>query len=307
MKVTWLEEIPESERWIVNDQPFTLDGTEYIATMRHRSKSPRLSVKKPPELVERTVRLLEVHRGSNIFEIGISQGGSTALFAQVAEPRKLVAVELDPEPVRELEAFIEHEGLGAVVKPHYGVDQADRARLREILDREFGDEQLDLVVDDASHLLDETRSSFETIFPRLREGGLFIIEDWNWEHLKSESLHAEVSKPDSPLRAEFDARLKEALSDPDSEEHAAFAEWLVEREKHGEAAATPRVAGRPLTILVIELLLARAWSGDIISEITVSDLWVTIRRGPAELDPETFRVADITHDRFGLLPRERGA
>lgn len=42
------------------------------------------------------------------------------------------------------------------------------------------DAGLDLVVDDASHMLSETLSSFEQFFPLLRPGGLYIIEDWSW-------------------------------------------------------------------------------------------------------------------------------
>ena len=38
----------------------------------------------------------------------------------------------------------------------------------------------DLIIDDASHLYSETKTSFETLFPQLRPGGLYIIEDWSW-------------------------------------------------------------------------------------------------------------------------------
>jgi hypothetical protein len=48
--------------------------------------------------------------------------------------------------------------------------------------------------------------------------------------------------------------------------------------------------------------LALSWSSGVVSELCVRDLWVIVRRGPAQLDPHTFRVADIVHDRFGLLP-----
>jgi hypothetical protein len=37
-------------------------------------------------------------------------------------------------------------------------------------------------VDDASHLYRETRSTFEVLFPRLRPGGRYLIEDWGWAH-----------------------------------------------------------------------------------------------------------------------------
>jgi hypothetical protein len=37
-------------------------------------------------------------------------------------------------------------------------------------------------LDDASHIYEPTLSSFQTLFPLLRPGGLYIIEDWAWEH-----------------------------------------------------------------------------------------------------------------------------
>ena len=44
------------------------------------------------------------------------------------------------------------------------------------------DGPLDLVIDDASHFYGPTLASFETLFPLLTPGGLYIIEDWAWGH-----------------------------------------------------------------------------------------------------------------------------
>jgi hypothetical protein len=43
---------------------------------------------------------------------------------------------------------------------------------------EFGQDPLDLVIDDASHLYGPSLATFETLFPALREGGLYVLEDW---------------------------------------------------------------------------------------------------------------------------------
>ena len=42
--------------------------------------------------------------------------------------------------------------------------------------------ELDLVVDDASHTYEETKASFEILFPLLQPGGIYLIEDWSWAH-----------------------------------------------------------------------------------------------------------------------------
>ncbi|HYL98694.1 MAG TPA: glycoside hydrolase family 99-like domain-containing protein, partial [Blastocatellia bacterium] len=52
---------------------------------------------------------------------------------------------------------------------------------REIVKRDLGGE-VDLVIDDGSHLAGPTRAAFEVLFPLLPPGGLYIIEDWAWEH-----------------------------------------------------------------------------------------------------------------------------
>jgi hypothetical protein len=65
---------------------------------------------------------------------------------------------------------------------HWGVDQTDAKRLDEICENAFGDAPLDIVIDDASHLYAESRRSFELLFPRMRPGGLYVIEDWAWFH-----------------------------------------------------------------------------------------------------------------------------
>ena len=63
---------------------------------------------------------------------------------------------------------------------HTDVDQSDRGHLAKIADEAFGDAPLDLVVDDCSHQYEATRASFNELFPRLRAGGLYTIEDWDW-------------------------------------------------------------------------------------------------------------------------------
>jgi hypothetical protein len=37
-------------------------------------------------------------------------------------------------------------------------------------------------VDDCSHLYEPTRASFNELFPRLRPGGVYLMEDWRWAH-----------------------------------------------------------------------------------------------------------------------------
>jgi len=167
-------------RW-TSDTEFTLDGVRYSA-MARQAEPDRLTIyKKRPE-IERYEALLRDTTPRTILELGVFGGGSTALITQLAQPTKLVALEIKDARLLVLDAFIQKLGLDHIVSVYYGVDQADTTRLAQIVRNEFAGVPLDLVVDDASHLFDETRASFNALFPYLRPGGSYIVEDWSWPH-----------------------------------------------------------------------------------------------------------------------------
>lgn len=120
----------------------------------------------------------------NIFELGIWDGGSVAFWFELFHPQKHVAVDFSRrEDGRYFRRYVDRRKLAERVSTYWGVDQADGERLKQIAASEFAG-PLDLVIDDASHQYRATKSSFETLFPLLRQGGLYIIEDWSWGHWK---------------------------------------------------------------------------------------------------------------------------
>ena len=189
--MTELVTVPGGNRWRVGE-------TEFVYGFRGQSTENRLLIQKTPDLIDRYVAICEEFRHGAIFELGIAGGGSTALISLLAEPRKLVACELNAEPVAGLTSFIEAQGAEAIVRPFYGVDQSDRARLTEIVDAEFDGELLDLVLDDASHEYHPTRASFEVLFPRLRPGGVFVIEDWTTDYTNTKRVVAAMQDRSAP-------------------------------------------------------------------------------------------------------------
>jgi SAM-dependent methyltransferase len=119
---------------------------------------------------------------SNVFELGIFDGGSVALWFELFQPRMHVGVDLATDrDTRYFERYVRSRGLEDRIAAHWGTDQSDKDRLWEIVREEF-DAPLDLVIDDACHLYRPTRSSLEALFPLLRPGGLYVIEDWAWGH-----------------------------------------------------------------------------------------------------------------------------
>jgi hypothetical protein len=232
------------------------------------------SIRKDRVRIEEYLEIVERFDGDNFVELGIGSGGSVALTALVAPPRKLVAFDLLPDRVEALDELIAQRGLSERVRLYYGTDQSDQQRLVSILDEEFGDEPLGLVIDDASHRLGETRTSFEALFPRLRPGGLFVIEDWNQQHLVSRDLGAALADPSPELKEHVLARLAEGPPDT------------------------------PLSRLVIELILVQAESDEVVREVRVDRRWAFFYRGSGDLSRSKFRLADFITNDFGLLPAE---
>jgi hypothetical protein len=116
----------------------------------------------------------------NLFELGIWESGSVAFWTQLFRPDKHVAIDLAPprEPPA-FKRFLRDHDPKARVSTHWLTNQADDPKLGELVAREF-DGPLDLVIDDASHCLEPTKASLVSLLPGVREGGLFIVEDWAW-------------------------------------------------------------------------------------------------------------------------------
>lgn len=135
-------------------------------------------------MIHRYERLVKTLKPKNIFELGIQRGGSCVFFQCLADAKKLVAIDISEERIPAVDEYIKRNSLEDCLRPLYGVDQGDMDKLRQIVAQEFKGEKIDLVIDDASHFLDETRNSFNVLFPHVRPGGAYVIEDWPWAHAK---------------------------------------------------------------------------------------------------------------------------
>jgi SAM-dependent methyltransferase len=140
-------------------------------------------------MVEDELAVLGDRPVERMVDVGVYKGGSVVLFHKLLAPRKLVAIELNSTPLPPLEDYVARHAKEILVAR--GVNQADFAAVDAIYSAEFGSEPLDLVVDDASHFYWETRATFRTLFPRLRPGGLYVIEDWSWAHWRGDYWQAE--------------------------------------------------------------------------------------------------------------------
>jgi len=108
------------------------------------------------ELQDKPIRMLE---------IGVDDGGSLAawkLYFPHAE--RIVGVDID-------ERCKKFTTDNVVV---YIGDQSDASFLKELSQKEG---PFDLIVDDGGHTMNQQQTSFEVLFPLLKEDGIYVIED----------------------------------------------------------------------------------------------------------------------------------
>jgi predicted O-methyltransferase YrrM len=118
----------------------------------------------------------------NIVDVGVYKGGSVVFLNEAFRPRRLVGIESYSADLPPLREYCSAPDRKSRIGVYLGVNQADRAALAQICRQAFDDAPIDLVVDDASHFYTETRETFRALFPRLRPGSIYIVEDWAWAH-----------------------------------------------------------------------------------------------------------------------------
>src|SRR5207237_2946845 len=172
---------------------FSLGGENFVVDMSEKDRRPSDAeaftiVKNEPYL-----RFYELLASSfsprSILELGIFQGGSYVFLDKLFKPRRMSGVDISPKPVTPLLRYVaDKEGRFV----HFSTSQSDRKILEHIVPNELADE-LDLVVDHASLIYEQTKGSFEILFPLLKSAGIYAIEDWSWAHSPN------YQAPDAPF------------------------------------------------------------------------------------------------------------
>lgn len=101
---------------------------------------------------------------TKIFEIGISEGASLVLWEKYFPMATIHGIDILDKSVLEskrIKTFI--------------ADQADRSQLAAFIDKFGGD--FDFILDDGGHTMPQQQISFGFLFPYVKPGGYYIIED----------------------------------------------------------------------------------------------------------------------------------
>src|SRR5213595_1881751 len=92
--LTWVDD----ERFVVRGATFRVipnaaSAQEFTDAARSARQAGELFVAKPRWRLDRYVEIIQRLAPRHVVELGIYQGGSTALFAEMARPRRLVAID----------------------------------------------------------------------------------------------------------------------------------------------------------------------------------------------------------------------
>ncbi len=118
-----------------------------------------------------------------MLEIGVSQGGSLDLWRDYfGAGLKLVGADIDPNCKR-----FEEPGVDIRIG-----SQDDPAFLRSLAE-EFG--PFDIVLDDGGHTMTQQITSFRGLYPAVRDGGVYMVEDCHTSY--HEQFGGGIRKPDS--------------------------------------------------------------------------------------------------------------
>lgn len=105
------------------------------------------------------------HRPIRILEIGVFHGGSLQMWKKYfGEDAAIVGVDLDPRCAEYAE-----EGIDIRIG-----DQSDPAFWSKMVE-EYVD--FDIVVDDGSHIAGHQIAAFSSLWPHVRDGGIYFVED----------------------------------------------------------------------------------------------------------------------------------
>ena len=117
-------------------------------------------------------RFLEKGEPIKILEIGVQNGGSLEIWKKyLPQNSKIYGVDID-EKCLQLEFS---EGISF----HLG-----SATDTDFMEKTFGDIEFDVIIDDGSHICKDVIDTFEYLFPKLKNGGCYIVEDIHTSYWK---------------------------------------------------------------------------------------------------------------------------
>lgn len=118
-----------------------------------------------------------------LLEIGIFEGNGVRLWENYFKNADLHFIDITFDKVK---YFSERSH-------YYLADQANTKDLLRVMAESGGN--FDIIIDDGGHTMKQQLVSFKTLFPYLKSGGLYVIEDLHTSYWKSHEGGGSLSKP----------------------------------------------------------------------------------------------------------------
>jgi len=118
-----------------------------------------------------------------MLEIGVLNGGSLEMWRNYFPKAKIVGIDINPD-------CRDHEQVDKNIFVRIG-DQSNEEFLQSLID-EFG--EFDLILDDGSHHVDHVNRTFQYLYPNLKDGGIYFIEDTHAAYWSSHGGSINVSE-----------------------------------------------------------------------------------------------------------------
>ncbi|MDR2554006.1 MAG: class I SAM-dependent methyltransferase [Fibromonadaceae bacterium] len=117
-------------------------------------------------------RFLEKEKPIKMLEIGVQNGGSLEIWKKYL-PQGSIIHGLDIDKKCQLLKFSED------IFFHLG-----NATDFNFMEKTFGDTQFDVIIDDGSHVCKDVIQTFKYLFPKMKSGGCYIVEDMHTSYWK---------------------------------------------------------------------------------------------------------------------------
>jgi SAM-dependent methyltransferase len=130
----------------------------------------------------------------NLLEMGLAVGGPEVggpVERRVGSPS--LSMWLEYFPLASIYGF-DISDFSHITHPRFKFIQGDSGSIEDLLRLSSSADTFDIIIDDASHASYHQQLAFKTLWGKLAKGGLFIIEDLQWQSPVFENILPKVPK-----------------------------------------------------------------------------------------------------------------
>lgn len=156
-----------------------------------------------------------------LLEVGVHAGRSLQMWAEWLPDADVIGVDIDPDATRHMRYPLEDGGGYLAPFPHGVTAVCCDAKVY------VPPFTLDVIIDDGSHMASDMSATFRQLWPYLRPGGFYAIEDWQFQWEWAQDDHSAFDLVDAQLRSLLSGRERDI---PDVCELHVYPELTIVRK-----------------------------------------------------------------------------